>query len=165
MDTQRYLRLVRETLDTVSRMAADVTTRTFSELTTTQLHDLLRLRGDVFVVEQTCVYADIDGRDTEPTTRHHWIDRDGSIAAYARTLAESDGATRIGRVATAPRLRAEGLAARLVAHLVATDDGPFVLDAQSHLVGWYERLGFGVAGAEFVEDAIAHVPMALARRT
>lgn len=161
MSTQRYLRVVPETLDTVTGMAADVTTRTFSELTTAQLHDLLRLRGDVFVVEQACAYADIDGRDTAPTTRHHWIERDGSIVAYARTLADVGAAIRIGRVVTAPHCRAEGLAARLVAHIVTADAGPFVLDAQSHLVGWYERLGFGVTGPEFVEDGIPHVPMRL----
>jgi len=126
----------------------------------TQLHDILRLRGDVFVVEQACVYPDIDGRDTEQTTLHHWIERSGSIASYARTLADDAGATRAGRVVTAPRCRGEGLAAALIRHLTTTIPGPIVLDAQSYLVGWYERMGFGVSGPEFVEDGIAHVPMA-----
>ena len=138
---------------------ADVTSRAFSDLTTLELHDILRLRGDVFVVEQQCVYPDIDGRDTEPMTLHHWISLEGTIAVYARTLAETDGATRIGRVVTAPRSRGTGLAARLVTHITDTAPGHVVLDAQSHLVGWYERLGYVVAGPEFDEDGIPHVPM------
>ena len=68
---------------------------------------------------------------------------------------------RIGRVVTAPRFRGNGLAARLVAHLSDAIDGRIVLDAQSYLVGWYEQLGFVVAGLEFVEDGIPHVPMSL----
>jgi ElaA protein len=139
----------------------EVTSRTFTDLTPLELHDILRLRGDVFVVEQACVYADIDGRDTEPTTVHHWIERDGSIAVYARTLDDCGSATRIGRVVTAPRFRGSGLAARLVAHLTDAIDGRIALDAQSYLVGWYERLGFVVSGPEFVEDGIPHVPMSL----
>ena len=143
---------------------ADVTTKAFTDLSASELHDLLRLRGDVFVVEQACVYSDIDGRDNEPTTRHHWIDGGGSVAAYARTLVDPDGSTRIGRVVTAHDSRGDGLAATLVCDIIETNPGRLVLDAQSHLVEWYERLGFMVTGAEFVEDGICHVPMALGDR-
>jgi len=136
-----------------------VTSKAFSQLTATELHDILRLRGDVFVVEQACVYADVDGRDVESGTLHHWIEHDDSIAAYARTLVEPGAATRIGRVVTTPAFRGEGLAARLVAHVIDTRSGALVLDAQSYLVGWYERFGFVVTGPEFVEDGIPHVPM------
>jgi ElaA protein len=136
-----------------------VTTRAFAELTVRQLHDILRLRGEVFVVEQACIYPDVDGRDVEATTLHHWIERSGAIAAYARTLTNSGGATRIGRVVTAPHCRGEGLAAILLQHLTTTIPGPIVLDAQSYLVEWYERMGFGVSGPDFVEDGIPHVPM------
>lgn len=136
-----------------------VTSKAFSQLTATELHDILRLRGDVFVVEQACVYADVDGRDTESGTLHHWIERHGSMAAYARTLSEPAAATRVGRVVTAPGSRSEGLASRLVAHVIDTTPGALVLDAQSPLVGWYERFGFVTTGPEFVEDGIAHVPM------
>jgi ElaA protein len=131
----------------------------FDELTTTELHDLLRLRCDVFVVEQGCIYPDIDGRDIEPETRHHWIELDGELGAYGRTLREPDGSTRIGRVVTAPRARRRGLAAALVRGLTETLPGEVVLDAQSQLVGWYEQMGYEVAGEPFVEDGIPHVPM------
>lgn len=165
MTHQRYPPHAAVPLDTVIHMPpANVTSRTFSELTTIELHDILRLRGDVFVVEQQCVYADLDGRDTEPATRHHWMSSEGgAISVYARTLTEPDGATRIGRVVTAPNSRRAGLAARLVEQITDDTSGRIVLDAQSHLVDWYRRLDFAVAGPEFVEDGIPHVPMHLQR--
>ncbi len=133
--------------------------RRFAELTTRELHDLLRLRCDVFIVEQGCAYPDIDGRDTESGTQHHWIERNGAMMAYARTLRQPDGATRIGRVLTAPTVRRQGLAAVLMDELTEILPGDVVLDAQSHLTNWYERLGYEVAGDAFVEDGIPHVPM------
>lgn len=128
----------------------------FAELSTAELYEILRLRSDVFVVEQECAYPDLDGRDREPATRHVWIG-DG-VDAYLRVLVDADG-LRIGRVVTRPTARSGGLAAQLVEHVLATTTGPWVLDAQSRLVSWYERFGFAVDGPEFLEDGIAHTPM------
>lgn len=143
-----------------------VTSKRFDELSTAELYELLRLRCDVFVVEQACAYPELDGHDTDPGTTHHWIasepDTDTDvprIAAYLRTLTEPDGTTRIGRVVTAPSARGHGLAALLVEHVGAVTTGPITLDAQSYLADWYRRLGYEVDGAEFVEDGIPHVPM------
>lgn len=126
-------------------------------LTAGQLYGLLRLRAEVFVVEQSCVYLDPDGRDLLATTRHLWVsDGDGGdIVAALRVL---DG-SRIGRVVTAPSHRSRGLAAELVKRAVDGCVRPVRLDAQSHLVGWYGGLGFVVDGDEFVEDGIPHTPM------
>lgn len=133
--------------------------RTFGELSVDELYALLRLRSAVFVVEQECAYLDLDGRDTEPSARHVWAAADdGRPRAYLRVLDDGDE-RRIGRVVTDPSARSNGLAARLVAHVLEHHRGPWVLDAQSHLTGWYARFGFTVAGDEFVEDGIAHVPM------
>ena len=137
----------------------DPVSRRFDELTAAELHAFLRLRCDVFVVEQECPYPELDGRDIEPGTEHVWLADDGGILAYLRTLAEPDGSTRIGRVVTAPSARGRGLAGRLVHHVGARTPGDIVLDAQSHLVDWYRRLGYEVDGPEFVEDGIPHVPM------
>lgn len=131
--------------------------RSFGELTAHELHDILALRVAVFVVEQTCPYAEIDGRDTESGTRHVWF-ADPGVRAYLRVLDDGDS-RRIGRVVTAPAARGAGLAARLVDHVTATTAGPWVLDAQAHLESWYLARGFAVAGPAFVEDGIAHVPM------
>ena len=143
--------------------AHPILSKRFDELDARTFHDIVRLRCDVFVVEQQCAYAELDGRDIAPGTRHHWIaDVDDVIVAYARTL-DDGGAVRIGRVVTAPQARGRGLAAVLIGHLVETADSELVLDAQSHLAGWYRRFGFETAGEEFEEDGIPHVPMRLAR--
>jgi ElaA protein len=136
-----------------------ITSKRFEELSTNELHAILRLRAEVFVVEQDCAYLDIDGRDTEAGTVHHWIERDGRLAAYARVLFDPDGSTRIGRVVTDPADRGGGLSAHLVRHITEAGAGRLVLDAQSHLVGWYERLGYRTCGDAFIEDGIAHTPM------
>lgn len=153
MTGTRYRRVV------TGQTAQAVTSKRFDELTTTELYELLRLRCDVFVVEQVCAYRELDGRDTEPGALHHWIADGPLIVAYLRTLAEPDGTTRIGRVVTAPAARGRGLATVLVEHVGAMCGGRVVLDAQSHLATWYEHLGYVVSGAEFVEDGIPHVPM------
>jgi len=140
--------------------SATVIDRRFDELSTVELHDLIRLRCDVFVVEQACIYPELDGRDTEPGTRHVWIPgNDTPIAAYARCLTNDAGISRIGRVVTAPARRGDGLAAHLVTHLVNSIDGEVILDAQTYLLKWYERLGFERSGSDFVEDGIPHTPM------
>ncbi len=130
------------------------------EIDARTLYRILALRSRVFVVEQECAYLDIDGRDLEPGARQLWVERDGEVLATLRLLREPDGSGRIGRVVTAPHARGTGLAAELMNRALELA-GPVdvVLDAQSHLAGWYERLGFVRDGAEFVEDGIPHVPM------
>ena len=135
---------------------------TFAELDTTTLYRLLRLRVDVFVVEQQSAYPDLDGRDLEAGTLHGWIEDDAGPFACVRLLYEP-GATRIGRVATAPAHRRAGLAALLVEAALARSVGPVVLDAQSRLCEWYGRYGFVATGPEYLDDGIPHVPMRLDR--
>ena len=131
----------------------------FADMTAFEVYALCRLRVDVFVVEQMCPYPELDGRDVEPTTTHLWFERDGEVAATIRVL--DDGATRaIGRVATAPGFRGQGLAAGLIEEgLARYGDVPVTLGAQAHLEGWYERFGFRRSGPGYVEDGIPHVPM------
>ena len=63
-------------------MSAEVRVATFAELTPLQLYRILKLRSDVFVVEQDCVYPDIDDRDLEPGAQHLWIEQDDDVVAY-----------------------------------------------------------------------------------
>jgi ElaA protein len=138
----------------------------FADLDPLTLYRLLELRVGVFVVEQACAYPELDGRDTEPATRHVWVEVDGRPDAYLRILREPDATARIGRVVTAPERRGAGLAAALVRHaLDLTAPDAVVLSAQSHLAGWYEQLGFVVDGPEFLDDGIPHTPMRLVRPT
>jgi ElaA protein len=130
-----------------------------SDLDAVTLYKILKLRVDVFVVEQVCAYPELDGRDLEPGTRQLWIESPGGVLATLRLLDDGD-ALRIGRVATAATARSGGHAGRLMERaLELAGARDVVLDAQSYLRGWYERFGFEVDGAEFVEDGIAHVPM------
>jgi ElaA protein len=133
----------------------------FAELDPATLYGLLRLRVNVFVVEQQCPYPELDGRDVEPDAVHFWYERGGRPLAYLRLLTESDRAgTRIGRVCTAVEARGAGLAGRLLdAALEVVGDRPCALHAQSHLTGFYARHGFRPAGPEFLDDGIPHTPM------
>ncbi len=129
------------------------------ELTARQLHDLLKLRVDIFVVEQECPYPEIDGRDLLATTEHLWFDDEAGPRAALRILDDPDG-RRIGRVVTRADQRGLGLAGSLMefAHDHVGSQAT-VLDGQSHLRAFYERLGYAVVGPEFIEDGIPHLPM------
>jgi ElaA protein len=123
------------------------------------LHEILRLRQQVFVVEQGAAYADIDGRDLERGTIQFWAGV-GGVQATVRLLREPGGTERIGRVATAADARGKGLAGELMLAAIAETRNPIVhLDAQAHLEGWYGRFGFVRSGADFLEDDIPHIPM------
>lgn len=136
-------------------------TAAFAEVDPHTLYALLQLRVDVFVVEQRCPYPELDGRDTEPATRHLWLAAAGGTpVAYLRVLREPDGAARIGRVAVARDHRGNGHARRLLEAALAVVGGrECLLHAQAHLSGLYARHGFTVTGPEFLEDGIPHVPM------
>jgi ElaA protein len=131
----------------------------FAELDVFTLYALLKLRAEVFVVEQECVYLDPDGRDLEPGTLHVWLEQDGVPAAYLRILDDGEQA-RIGRVVVAQSARGGGHAATLMKQaLDLIGERPSVLDAQSYLVRFYQRFGYTQDGDEFVEDGIPHIPM------
>jgi ElaA protein len=146
---------------------ADPVLRTarFAELTPYELYGLLRLRVDVFVVEQACPYPELDGRDEEPGTVHLWFADTGTGAGHGTPLATlrvlDNGAERaIGRVATAADARGAKLGARLMTAALELCEGrPVTLGAQAYLEGWYERFGFRRSGPGYVEDGIPHVPM------
>lgn len=136
----------------------------FADLSVTQLYALLKLRVDVFVVEQDCAYPELDGHDADPATTHYWVEVNAPdpVAATLRVLRGSDG-FRIGRVATAIGHRGQGHARCLMRAAIGdVGDAETRLEAQSHLQDWYAGFGFEVDGPEYLEDGIPHVPM---RRT
>jgi ElaA protein len=139
--------------------APPVVVADFADLDPATLHGILRLRAQVFVVEQDCVFEEIDGRDAEPGARHLWIEADGEIVACARTLRDPDGSTRIGRIVTRADHRGQGLAGRLLDEAMRVEPGPYVLWAQAHLADWYAGFGFEVVGPSTVEAGIEHVTM------
>lgn len=137
----------------------------FADLDAPTLYAILRLRSEVFVVEQDCVYLDPDGRDAEPGAIHLWASDDsGAVVATLRLLTDENGVRRIGRVATAQAARGSGVAGALMTRaLELAGEAAVVLDAQSYLVDWYGRFGFTATGPEYLEDGIPHVPMRRSR--
>ncbi len=135
----------------------------FSALEPLTAYSLWKLRQDVFVVEQEAAYADLDGRDLDPDTRHVVMDDDDVVVGCARVLDDGD-TWRIGRVALHPTVRGKGLADALLQTALQVCKGrDVVLDAQTPLVDWYRSFGFEVSGEEFLDDGISHLPMRLSR--
>nr|WP_082295210.1 GNAT family N-acetyltransferase [Moritella viscosa]SHO10266.1 Putative ElaA-like protein [Moritella viscosa] len=139
----------------------------FSELSSLQLYDVLQLRAAIFVVEQDCVYQDIDGLDMHPDTRHilHYSTT-GELLAYLRILAPgvSYPDVAIGRVVTAASARGQGLGHQLLecginAAKSAWSEQDLYLSAQAHLQHYYQGYGFTSVTVEYLEDGIPHVGM------
>ena len=132
-----------------------------ADLDAEDFYRMLRLRVDVFVVEQNCAYPELDGRALENSTRHFWIDSaDGYVLGYLRLLEDADGTFRIGRVATAKDARGLGLGRKLMrAAMAEIQRAPAALAAQSHAQDFYRSFGFETAGEEYLEDGIPHVDM------
>lgn len=138
----------------------------FDALSPHSLYALLQLRVDVFVVEQNCPYPELDGRDH--TATHVQGYNDQGLAAYARILPpDADGRVWIGRVIVAASQRGKGDGRTLMQQAMnwaeaAYPDREIWLGAQVESQGFYETLGFAVAGEGYLEDDIPHVPMAKA---
>lgn len=138
----------------------------FAALTVVELHDLLRLRVDIFVVEQTCAYAEIDGRDPEAW---HVLGHDarGALVAYARILPpHDDDLPHVGRVVVRRDQRGSGIAHVLMQHCLDLLQREFgstdsALAAQAHLEKFYASHGYVRVGEEYPWDGIPHVDMRL----
>ena len=138
----------------------------FDELTAAELYGLLKLRVDVFVVEQRCPYPELDGLDRGAL--HLWLEDETGILAYLRVLdrgAESEYVS-IGRVVARERRR--GLGTRILRSGIRATRERFgadavYLEAQTYAVGLYEKQGFRIISEEFLLDGIPHVKMLLDR--
>lgn len=133
-----------------------------ADLDTATLYKLLKLRVEVFVVEQMCAYPELDGRDLLSSTRHIWMEADDEVICTVRLLENHVGGHefRIGRLCTSERSRGQGHTRRVLqAALAEVGDVVCRIDAQSHLVQMYGAHGFVVDGPEYVEDGIAHIPL------
>lgn len=138
-----------------------------SQLTVAELYALLKLRCEVFIVEQTCPYQDIDGEDLVGENRQILGWRDGELVACARLL-KSDNDLEpvvIGRVIVSQAVRGEKLGYQLMERAMAScrqhwPDKAMYLGAQAHLQAFYARCGFYPVTPEYDEDGIAHIGMA-----
>ena len=149
----------------------EIQQKKFSELTTTELYQLLKLRVDVFVVEQACAYPELDDKDCAADTQHILIYEQNQLAAYARCLAPNStfaDACAIGRVVVAEQARGKGLAEELMSQAMKTCQNSWPtsdlkISAQSYLLGFYARLGFEVSSEPYLEDGLPHQDMILVK--
>lgn len=136
----------------------------FTELTADELFEIYKLRCTVFIVEQTCIYQDVD--DFDRIAYHLWLRDEEGIQAYSRVLPQ--GATfpeaSLGRVIAVKRRC--GLGTRIVEAAIKTARDMFnadilTIEAQVYARSLYEKLGFIQSSEEFVEDGIPHIQMQL----
>jgi len=139
----------------------EVSVKTFNELTTEELYQILRLRSEVFVVEQDCVYQDVDNKDQKAL--HVLGIKNNEVVAYTRVFEPGDyfDNVSIGRVVVSQDQRKYGLGKQIMqSSLAAIDqrfpDKPIEISAQSYLLKFYTELGFNAFGEEYLEDGIPH---------
>ena len=142
----------------------ELTVKRFEDLTTLELYDLLQARAAVFVLEQDCVYQDLDGKDM--FSYHVFYKENGNIQAYIRVVDPNEKCdmVSIGRVLTVNR--GAGLGAKIVQEgiRIARDNmkaDKIYIEAQVYAKGFYEKQGFEQISDEFMEDGIPHIKMLL----
>ncbi|RRS08157.1 GNAT family N-acetyltransferase [Pseudoalteromonas sp. J010] len=136
----------------------------YNTLTKDELFEILKLRVDVFVVEQACPYPEIDDVDRAPETQHLFLQRDTKILAYARCYRQSDSVASIGRVIVSAEMRGKGVAHTLMEKAIASCEQSIphqrlVISAQCYLDKFYSGIGFVKQGSEYLEDGIPHQDM------
>lgn len=142
----------------------EIKTKTFKELNTEELYDLLQLRSEVFVVEQDCVYQDIDGKDQKAL--HVLGYRDRKLVAYTRIFKPGDyfDEASIGRVVVKKNARQykygyDIMTASIQAIKDYYDESKIRISAQIYLKRFYNNLNFKEVGEEYLEDGIPHINM------
>lgn len=137
----------------------------FKDLSTFELYELLKVRQQVFVVEQNCVYLDNDG-ENDYLSYHVLALENDSIAAYARIIPPkiNNNNVSIGRVLTASNFRGKGYGKRIIATCLEYIDECFLdcnvqISAQLYLLKFYETFGFKKVSDVYLEDGIKHIKM------
>jgi ElaA protein len=139
-------------------------TKIFNELSTQELYQILRLRSEVFVVEQNCVYQDIDNKDQKAL--HLFGILEGEIIAYSRLFKPGDyfEFSSIGRVVVAEKHRDKNFGHELIDHSIFEINNLFkaqniTISAQLYLKKFYESHGFVATSETYLEDDIPHIEM------
>jgi len=140
----------------------EIALKNFSDLTNFELYELLKLRTDVFVVEQNCPYPELDGADLDAV--HGMAILDGELVGCFRVLPQtSKRPVAIGRVAVRRTHRGKGIAPGLtekaVSYTEEMGEEELYLQAQAHLVDFYGSFGFKAESGVYLEDGIPHIDM------
>lgn len=138
--------------------------KSFDELTNHELYNMLRLRSEVFVVEQNCPYLDLDNKDQKSFHLLYYVNDE--LAGCTRLLPNglSYDEISIGRVVIAPSHRGLGLGKKLMEVSISGCEekfgkAPIRISAQYHLSNFYQSLGFTEQGEVYDEDGIPHIEM------
>ncbi|MGO1245019.1 MAG: GNAT family N-acetyltransferase [Sphingobacterium sp.] len=138
--------------------------KSFQELNTTELYQIVQLRIDIFMLEQNCFYRDLDNKDFPSNHLMGW--HQDTLVAYARLLPPSISYEEcsIGRVLVHRDFRKFGLGKQLMLQAIAflsppSTPQPIRISAQLYLQRFYEDLGFVPTGDEYLEDDIPHIQM------
>lgn len=138
--------------------------KTFSELTTTELYEIIKARINVFVVEQDCPYPDLDDNDQKAI--HLWAEKDDEVLAYCRIFDKDIKypETSIGRVVTTEKARGTGLGKQLIKYALEIIENRLGtsevrISAQDYLLKFYSDFGFQDTGKKYLEDNIPHTEM------
>ncbi|WP_345225082.1 GNAT family N-acetyltransferase [Hymenobacter koreensis] len=141
------------------------TCKPFDHLALSELYALLQLRSEVFVVEQTCPFQDIDGQD-QPALHLLGHTPAGELAAYARLFGPGQcyDEVSIGRVVVSPKYRRYGLGQALMREAIAACEQqygpqPIKIGAQQYLTRFYQGFGFEQCSDMYLEDGIPHIYM------
>ena len=132
----------------------------WSELSTSEVENIFSLRSEVFVVEQDCVYQDIDGKDQK--AKHVLGKKNNEIVAYARIFKPGEyfKEASFGRAVVKKTERGKGVGDELVINCLENiKEEEIKISAQSYLKGFYGKHGFKAEGKEYLEDGIPHTAM------
>ncbi len=140
--------------------------KAFDELTNWELYGILQLRTEVFVVEQTCVFQDMDGKDEENCQHIYCVTQEGKVIACARFFPPGIlyQEAALGRICTSPAYRGTGLGKELMRRSLAEMERcfpgqPIRIGAQTYLNEFYKSFGFENVSELYMEDGIEHVEM------
>ena len=137
--------------------------KAWDQLSRKEINDIFSLRSEVFVVEQECIYQDIDGKDEKAD--HVLLIINNELVGYTRVFNENIyfKEASFGRAVVKKNYRGEGyghlLVEKSLEHLKTNKQSPIKISAQSHLKEFYSSHGFVVKGEEYMEDGIPHIAM------
>lgn len=141
-----------------------LTIKKFEELSVEQLYEILRIRSEVFVVEQKCIYQDLDLKDKK--SYHIFKEENGEIISYIRVIPKgiSYDQMSIGRVLVREEYRGKGLAREILLEGInfiknTLKENEIKISAQSYLIDFYKSIGFIQKSQPYLEDNIPHVKM------
>lgn len=141
----------------------NVSWKPFDTLTARELYAILSLRVDVFMLEQDCLYQELDGKDDVAT--HLLLTKDEKLLGYARVLFDKEkNALSFGRLVNQQSLRGQGIGKRLMSEIMRYfkahhNHTPIVISAQCYLENFYRQYGFLPQGEPYLEDGLPHIQM------